>query len=77
MFHEFCQIDSGLNSIGDTLDDDSVVLVGLVVQQLPSSLEVAANTDTSSNTDLVLRKGLLLLLDSSVCLSHIIIMIIS
>lgn len=72
---ELGKVDGGLDSVRDTLNNNSVVLVAtlLTVEQLPSSLKVSANADTASNTDLVLRKSIFLLLDSNVSLHLIVI----
>ena len=63
---ELSQVQGGLHSVRHALDDDGVVLGLTTLKQLPSSLEVSADADTSLNSDLVGRKSILILQDSAV-----------
>lgn len=47
---QFSELDSGLNGVRDTLDDNSV---RFTVEQFVSALQIAANTNSSSHSDLV------------------------
>ena len=64
------QVYCGLDRVGDALDDDGV-LAAVSVEQLPGPLEVPADSDSSPDSDLVGREGLLLLLDSAVGFGHL------
>jgi hypothetical protein len=55
-----------LNGVGNTLDDNGVVRTVGAVEQLPSSLEVSANANSSSDSDLVGGKWVFFFVNSSV-----------
>lgn len=50
---QLSQIHSRLDGVGDALDDDGVILSIGSVEEVPCSLQVSANADTSSNSDFV------------------------
>jgi len=55
-----------LDSVGNTLDDDGVIASLSAVEEIPCSLQVSADTDASSDSDLVRWESLWSLVDSSV-----------
>lgn len=70
VLNQLSQVDGRLDSVGDALDDDGVLLV-LAVEELPCALEVSADAHGSPDPDLVLRKSLLVFLDLSVSFRHL------
>jgi len=66
MFNKLGKVDGRLNSVGNTLDNNSVVFSLSVVEKVPGTLKVATNTDSSSDSDLVWGKHLLSAFDSSI-----------
>lgn len=67
---QLSQVDCGLDSIGDTLDDDGVVGSIGTIKEFPCSLEISSDTNASSDSDFVGRKWIFSLIDSSVSLCH-------
>jgi hypothetical protein len=65
------QVYRTLHSVGHSLDDDGVVGLFGSVEQFPCSLEVSADSDASSDSDLVGGEWLLFLVYSSIGLCHL------
>lgn len=68
VFHELSKFDCGVNGVGNTLDDDLFGSFGL--EEIMSSLQIAANSDLVFNTDLVGRELFDSLVDSLVFVCH-------
>tara|TARA_B110000305_G_C18836569_1_gene358188 strand:+ start:148 stop:468 length:321 start_codon:yes stop_codon:yes gene_type:complete len=66
MLNELGKVDSRLNRVGHTLDDNGVVVALGIVEKIPSTLEVATNADASSDSDFVSWESFWSSLDSSV-----------
>lgn len=70
---ELGQVDSALHSVGHALDHDLILGAFSTVEELPGALEVSADTDTTSHSDLVGWQGLVSLLYTSVCVRHFVV----
>ena len=66
MLNELGKVDSRLDCIGYTLDDNGVIVALGIVEKIPGTLEVATNADASSDSDFVSWESLWSSLDSSV-----------
>ena len=64
------EVDCRLDSIRNSLNDDSFLLV-LSLEEIPCSLEVSSNSDSSSDSDFVLREGVLSSFDLSISFRHL------
>jgi len=67
VLNQFSKLDSRLDSVRNTLDDNSV---RFTVKQLISSLQIAADTNSSSHSDLVRGKRVLSLFNSAILIRH-------
>ena len=70
VLHELSKVHGRLNCVGYTLDDDGVVSALGAVEQLPGSLEVSTDTNSSSNSNFVSGKGILWFVHSSISVGH-------
>lgn len=66
------EVDCRLDCVGHSLDDDGVIGVLGAVEQLPCSLEVSSDTNSSSNSDFVSWKCIFTLIDSSISFCHLV-----
>lgn len=57
MLDEFGEFDGGLNSVGDTLDDNAVG--GVLSEEVVGALEISADTDLALDADFVGREDFL------------------
>lgn len=72
VLNQLGQAHSLLDCVGNSLDNNGVVGVILGgVEEVPGSLEVSADADVSSDSDLVGRKWLFGLFDSLVGFCHL------
>jgi len=55
-----------LDGVGDTLDNNGIIASLSTVEEIPCSLQVSADTDASSDSDLVSWESFRSLVDSSV-----------
>lgn len=71
VLNELSEVHSALNSIGYSFDDNLLVLRAFSsIKELPSTLEVSTNTNTSSDSNLISWQSLVSLLYTSVSVSH-------
>jgi len=68
MFDELSKLDSGVNGVRHTLDDNLLLILSL--EEVVSSLQVAADSDLVLNADFVRRELFDSLVDSLVFVSH-------
>jgi len=66
MLNELGKVDSRLDCVGYTLDDNGVIVTLSIVEKIPSTLEVATNADASSDSDFVSWESFWSSLNSSV-----------
>jgi hypothetical protein len=59
-----------LDSVGNTLDDNGIIGILSTVEELPCSLEVSSNTNTSSHSNFVRGKWVFSLFNSSISVCH-------
>ena len=67
---QLSEVHCRLDCVGDSLDDDGIVGVLSLVEELPCSLEISADSNTSSNSDFVSWEGIFDLVDSSISFCH-------
>ena len=65
---EFSELDSGFDSVGDTLDNYAVG--GVFSEEVVGALEVSTDTDLALDTDFVGREDLLRFFDTTILISH-------
>ena len=66
------EVDCRLDCVGHSLDDDGVVGILSAVEQLPCSLEISSDSNSSSNSDFVSWKLIFGLIDSSIRFCHLV-----
>jgi hypothetical protein len=70
VLNKLSELDSGLNGVGYTLDDDAVC--GVFTEEIVGAFEVSADTDLSLDTDFVRGQFLLGLFDTTIFISHLV-----
>ena len=68
MLDKLGKVNCRLNGVGDTLDNNGII--SSLVEELPCSLEVSADSNSSSNSDLVSWEGILWFINSSIGFCH-------
>ena len=68
VLYELSKVNCRLNCVRNTLDNNGVI--SSLIEKLPSSLEVSADTDSSSDSNLVSWEGILWFVDSSISFGH-------
>jgi hypothetical protein len=65
VLNKLSKVHSRLDGVGDTLDDNGII--SSFVKELPCSLKISSNTNSSSNSDLVSWECILWFINSSIC----------